>query len=69
MCMQSNELSKIYICLQNADCKPRLDDPSSSTHLKSDSAKIVKTYKSMTETEKDLSKNSPKHVNLILIFL
>lgn len=60
MCMQSNELSKIGILLQNINCKPRKDDPSSSTHLKSDSVIIVKPYQSVTE--KGLGKNSPNDV-------
>lgn len=52
MCMQSNDLSKIWIYLQNVDCKPKLDYSSSSTHLKSDLAKNVKTYQSVREDER-----------------
>lgn len=49
--------------MQNINCKPRKDDPSSSTHLKSDSVIIVKPYQSVTETrEKGLDKNSPNDV-------
>lgn len=49
--------------MQNVDCKPKLDYPSSSTHLKSNLAKNVKTYQSVRETkEKELGKNSPSDV-------
>lgn len=50
--------------MQNVNSKPRIDDPSSSTHLKSDSAIIGKTKQSVTETrEKGLGKNSPNVLN------
>lgn len=64
--MEPFTLSKTQFLMQNADCKPCLNHPNSSTHMEGDPSQIVKTYESATKTKENDVEKKVSHLNFVI---
>lgn len=64
--MEPFTLSKTQFLMQNADCKPCLNYPNSSTHMEGDPSQIVKTYESATKTKENDVEKKVSHLNFVI---